>query len=241
MRKTKDEWSHIRQRYLQGLESTGLRLTLRDRTWACTESGHWVALPGGTATKDPDHWWLCYDREAFQRRNALGAILLCMSPDGSWLDFGLAAAVLREIESRLPVGRARPQLNLNVFRRGSRFELQLTGGHAPLDITSRRGDLSWLAGREHAGMVAERPAPVSEPAPANPESRFFAKVTKGALRPLDPVDLAADGVYVVHARKVGAAPASASLRRILARGGPADLPPDFAEQHDHYAHGAPKR
>jgi hypothetical protein len=27
----------------------------------------------------------------------------------------------------------------------------------------------------------------------------------------------------------------------VARGGPSDLPPDFAEQHDHYAHGAPKR
>src|SRR5437763_15891013 len=113
MRKTKDEWSHIRQRYLQGLESTGLRLTLRDRTWACTETGHWVALPGGTATKDPRHWWLCYDAQAFQRRQAPGASRLCMSPAGSWLAFGLAAAVRRSAESRLPVGRARPPLSLN--------------------------------------------------------------------------------------------------------------------------------
>src|SRR5438552_17151766 len=109
MRKTKDEWSHIRQRYLQGLESTGLRLTLRDRTWACTETGHWVALPGGTATKDPDHWWLCYDREAFQRRNALGPTLLRTSPARSWRAVGLPAAVLRQLQSRLPSGRPPPQ------------------------------------------------------------------------------------------------------------------------------------
>jgi hypothetical protein len=31
------------------------------------------------------------------------------------------------------------------------------------------------------------------------------------------------------------------LRRILARGGPADLPVDLAQQHDHYAHGAARR
>jgi hypothetical protein len=32
-----------------------------------------------------------------------------------------------------------------------------------------------------------------------------------------------------------------TLRNLLALAGTVDLPPDFAEQHDHYIHGTPKK
>jgi len=61
------------------------------------------------------------------------------------------------------------------------------------------------------------------------------------MRVRDPIDLGTEGTYLVRARKVDGAPSNSALRRLVARGGIPDLPPDFAEQHDHYAHGAPKR
>jgi hypothetical protein len=68
--------------------------------------------------------------------------------------------------------------------------------------------------------------------------RFFAMVKNGALHPLDDVTLEAGSLYLVEVREADAVPGSRSLRSILARGGPLDLPSDLAERHDHYAHRA---
>jgi len=244
MTKTKADWQIVRQHYLEQVRARGVVLTLRDRVWASTDDGRCVALPGVTATTNPDQWWLGYDKDEFHRRGAVGAILLCDSIGGPLLDFGLPADVIRDIEPDLPAGTQRPQLYFNVFRRsGNRFELQLRGAR-PFDITGRRGDVSWLVPATEVGTLGHGHSVVAESAATDAklqDHRFFAKLVRGVLEPLDPVNLEQDATYLVHAQKVDAVPSSAALRRIVARGGPSDLPPDFAEQHDHYAHGAPKR
>jgi hypothetical protein len=253
--KTKTEWFVIRQQYLADLAaSRGLRLALRDRVWAVTEENDWVALPGVTATTNPDQWWLGYLLQEFRDRRAVGAILLCASVDQPLLDFGLPAALIAEIEPHLSTGNQRAQLYFNLFRRGHRFELQLKGGRS-LDITNRLGDVSWLrpgaaaktppvalAGTKQA-VVAETKATYGGAGNRPPAEgdRFFARYSADGLQPLDPVDLESGTIYLVQARPMGAVPRSAALRRIAARGGPADLPSDLAEQHDHYAHGRPRR
>src|SRR5260370_40204750 len=98
-----------------------------------------VAHPAPMATKKPDHVCLAFSRDEFQKRDALGAILLCTSSDGPLLDFGLPAEVLRELEPDLPLGNQRPLLSFNIHRKGRRFELQLRGGRV-FDLTERRGD-----------------------------------------------------------------------------------------------------
>ncbi len=145
----------------------------------------------------------------------------------------------------------------NVVRRDERFLLQLRGGEE-LDVTRHVGDVSWIAngdarpieGRRsstHGESVSETPAETSTYAPtaAPPEteatSRFFATAKNKALHPLDDVNLEAGSFYLVDIRKVQTVPGTSSLRRILARGGPGDLPADFAERHDYYAHGTNRR
>ena len=241
MRTRRERWRDLRADYVRSLRARGVNLTLRDRIWAMTEDRRWVALPATTSTQNPDHWWLAFSRDEFHKRDALGAILLCASSDGPLLEFALPGEVLRELEPDLPLGNQRPLLSFNIHRKGRRFERQLRGGRA-FDLTERRGDVSWLrrppVGMTDALRVAENtPAFHSEPA----EQCFFASLVDGALRPLDPIDLGAEGTYLVRARKVDGAPSNSALRRLVARGGIPDLPPDFAEQHDHYAHGAPKR
>lgn len=238
---SKADWSDIRKQYLAGLATKGIRMTLHDRVWGVTDDRRWVALPGVTATTDPDHWWLTYEREQFARRSAVGAILLCASRNEPLRDFGLPAGFIREIEGSLPVGRQRPLLSFNVFRRGSGFDLLLKGGRR-LDITRWLGDLSWLIRPEAHGVVAESPELVERKEGRHVEQlKFFARVAKSRLEPLDPVEFGEGAVYLVSARRVDSAPGTPSLRRILAREGPPDLPADFAEQHDFYAHGSPKR
>jgi hypothetical protein len=75
-----------------------------------------------------------------------------------------------------------------------------------------------------------------EPLPS--PTRFFAVAQNGTLRPLDAVRLAPGSHYLVEIHGVPSVPVNRALRRILARGGPSDLPADFAERHGHYAHGA---
>jgi predicted DNA-binding antitoxin AbrB/MazE fold protein len=69
----------------------------------------------------------------------------------------------------------------------------------------------------------------------------FARYCDGVFQPLDPVDLADGQLCQIAARCVQSVPALESFRRIIALGGIAGLPADFAEQHDHYAHGAPRK
>ena len=254
--KTKSEWSELRSQYVANLTAThGIRLRLRDRVWAVTDDGRWIALPGVTATSNPDKWWLVYMRDEFRQRGAVGAILLCASVDQPLLDFGLPANFIGEIEPHLSVGNGREQLYFNVLRRGTRFELQLKDGRS-VDITRRLGDVSWLrearaaaSGQEASVASAPRGA-VAEArldygrvgdVRSGDDHRFFARYVDEGLQPLDPIDLRNEAVYLVEARLMNAAPRSRALRRIIARGGPSGLPRDLAEQHDYYAHGSRRR
>ena len=54
---------------------------------------------------------------------------------------------------------------------------------------------------------------------------------------IDASGLADGELVLVRASRVASAPASAAIRKIVARGGPRTLPADFADEHDHYAHG----
>ena len=56
------------------------------------------------------------------------------------------------------------------------------------------------------------------------------------LEPLDAPDFTDGEFVVVRAERVASVPGNATLRRMLAAGGP-NLPADFAERHDAYAHG----
>lgn len=259
VKKAKSEWQSIRIAYLQSLErNRGLHIRLRNRVWGFTEGEEWVALPGVTATSNPDLWWLAIRRDEYARRRALGAILLCAASGEPLRDFGLPDSLIAEVEPHLSLGTERPQLYFTVIRRRSRFELQLKGGRS-LDITDRLGDLSWIDGSQRQGKAPLDSTPATlagghslaaeatESYQAVPTSaaggdlRFFARATGAGLEPVDRVELQQGAVYLVSASPMGGAPRSAALRRIVARGGPTDLPRDLAAQHDHYAHGAYKR
>lgn len=260
IKRSKSEWQSIRKTYLESIDRThGLRLQLRNRVWAVTDDEAWVALPGVTATSNPDLWWLGIMRDEYRERRALGAILLCASPDEPLRDFGLPADFLAEVEPHLSLGTERPQLYFTVIRRRSRFELQLKGGRA-VDITDRLGDVSWIARSERRATprttapsalpsadhsLAAEAAPgygvASDSAPEPGELRFFAHASDAGLEPVDPVELERGAVYLVRAMRTAGAPRSSALRRILARGGPDDLPRELSAQHDHYAHGGPRR
>ena len=259
-KRSRSEWQSTRKAYLESLHrARHLRLQLRHRVWAVTDDGAWVALPGVTATSNPDLWWLSVRRDDYRERRALGAILLCASADEPLRDFGLPADLVAEIEPHLSLGTERPLLHFTVIRRHSRFELQLKGGRA-LDITDRLGDVSWIAGSTPRSSARAAAPPVSSAAdhpltaeaapgygatahsgPEPGELRFFARASDTGLEPVDPVELQRGAVYLVRATRTAGVPRSTALRRILARGGPEDLPRDLSAQHDHYAHGGPRR
>jgi hypothetical protein len=188
------------------------------------------------------------------RRAAAGAILLCRSAGGAVADFGLPADFLREIAPRLALKGGTSQRQFTVVRRGDRYVLMMKGGHE-LDITTRRGDLSWLSpsvepvavnAREPEpayGVNAERIGPAPDAAPPDPaaERRFFARCRDGKLEPIDPADLEEGASYLVVATPAAAIPVIGAERRILAEARRRGLPADLSEQHDHYAHGAPRR
>lgn len=175
------------------------------------------ALPGVTSTSAPDLWWLAIARDDYRQRRTVGVILLCAGVDEPLRDFGLPAHLIAGIESQLSVGSERPHLDFTVVRRGSRFELQLKGGRA-LDLTDRLGNLSWIDRSARRAL---------EPAASTPDAG------------------AHGGVLATEAgERYGAvvdSPAEDLELRFFGRGGPADLPRDLADQHDHYAHGAPRR
>ena len=256
MKHSQAQWAHIRQEFVDRTADRGVHLALRDRVWAMTRTGEWVALPGTSDSPIADRWWLGCDPEKLRERQPLGIVLLCKAREGSLHAIGLPRTLFLDFEPKL--SRNAKQVFFNVVRRGTRFLLHLRGGEE-LDVTAHLDDLSWIANGERSDQRARRmphrPAPLTqdlvkeapenspraeEPSPA-PATRFFAVVKNGALQPLDEVTLESGSLYLVELRAAPSVPGNRSLRRILARGGPGDLPVDFAEQHDHYAHGAGRR
>lgn len=250
------QWAHIRQEFIDRTSDRGVHLALRDRVWAVTRADEWVALPGTSDSPVADRWWFGCDPDKLHERQPLGIVLLCKARAGSLHAIGLPRALFRDLEPKL--SRNDRHVFFNVIRRGTRFFLQLRGGDE-LDVTAYLDDVSWIANGEKsdrgASYMPHRPAPVTqdavreapehspraeEPSPSA-ATRFFAVVKNGALHPLDEVTLESGSLYLVEIRETPSVPGNRSLRRILARGGPGDLPADLAEQHDHYAHGAGRR
>jgi hypothetical protein len=254
------EWAKIRQQFIDETARRGVSLTLRERVWAVTPTGRWVALPGTSDSPIADRWWLGCDPEKLRARRPLGVILLCQEAGGGSMNaIGLPEGLFRDVEPGLSKnGR---QVFFNVVRRGTRFLLQLRGGEE-IDVTERLNDVSWVTDDEQASISSEgirrsgRAEPVEKDTPPEDASddevgqrdaggvaavRFFAVVKNGMLDPLDDVALEPGSLYLVEVRGAQAVPGNRFLRRIVARGGPEDLPPDFSERHDYYAHGAVRR
>jgi hypothetical protein len=248
MKKSQAEWASIRRCFLEDVSRGGVKLILRDRAWAVTPDERWIALPASSDSPIAGRWWLGCDPEKLRARRPIGIILLCQQRSGPVHAIGLPASTFWDVEPRL--ARNERQVFFSVVRQGPRFSLQLRGGEV-IDVTERVGDLSWLSGaRVHAYRDASGDASTcavvhetasAEGARNGAPHRFFAAAENGTLRPLDDIALEPGSFYLVEARQVPGVPGNTSARRILARGGPADLPPDFAEQHDHYAHGAARR
>ncbi len=229
-------WRRIREEYLDALTRRGVRLGLKTRTWAVGDGDAWVVLPA-TTESPADEWFLGFGRAEYVARKAAGAILLCRTATGELLDFGLSAAVLARVLPHLSTQGER-ELKLKVRRRGKRFVLMVPR-QADLDITTHLHDVDWLgAGPD---IVAETEAAYREPPSDADDVRYFARVEKGVLRPVDPVELPEGAAFLVVLRPVADVPSVSAFRRILAGGGATGLPADFAEEHDHYAHGSPRR
>jgi hypothetical protein len=250
------EWAHIRGKFIDRVSRMGIRLELRDRVWAVTEAAEWIALPGTSDSPVADRWWLGCDPAKLLERQPVGIVLLCKARGGSLHAIGLPRALLLDIEPKL--SKNDRHVFFSVVRRGTRFLLQLRGGEE-LDVTAHLDDLSWAhkggEGARRTGWKPTHPGPAAQDvvretpeatAPTENRSaaaatRFFAVVKNGALHPLDDVTLEAGSLHLVEIREAPSVPGNRSLRRILARGGPPDLPADLAEQHDHYAHGRVRR
>jgi hypothetical protein len=252
------EWANFRHQFLGQLAQRAVNLTLRDRVWAATDTGGWIALPGTSDSPDADKWWLGCDPEKLRARRAMGVVLLCKSRGGPLHAIGLPRALLDDLWPKLVKNQR--HVFFNVARRGGRFLLQLRGGEQ-LDVTGRLDDFSWIADAGEASSASggmhsfAAGAPIREHSTtpfedgerAEPETqgppihRFFAIVRNKTLHPLDEVALEPGSLYLVEVREAPVVPGNTSLRRIVARGGPENLPPDFADRHDYYAHGAGRR
>lgn len=254
MKTSQAEWTNIRHEFLSEMARRGVRLALRDRVWAVTPAGAWVALPGTSDSPNADKWWLGCDPQKLLARRAIGVILLCQARGGSLHAIGLPEPLLRDVEARLSNASNGRQVFFNVARREGRFLLQLRGGE--VDVTRHLGDFSWVGEGQDPSVLSDgteslcAETPLSEHSGGDdagpPETRegathrFFAIAKGNALHPLDDVALDAGSLYLVELRLAQVVPGNTSLRRIVARGGP-DLPSDFAERHDYYAHGAGRR
>lgn len=235
-RRAPDMWHQRKEALLMRLkERTGLEFSLGRRRGSRVADG-----PAGTlylpAAREVQagRWWLGLNERVFSAdRNARGVVLLCEASTDLF-DFWFRADEIRNLLPRLSARN--DERKFNVVRRRDRFWLQVPGGEE-LDITAKRGDVSWL---ESPGRVTDSlPRPDEVLPPWQPP--FLARVRKGRLEALDPVTLQEGSVVVVRLSPAPSVPRQAALRRIVAAAGVTDLPGDFAEHHDHYAHGAPRR
>jgi hypothetical protein len=238
--KSASEWDKIKRTFLEELrERTGADFSLNrmNGRWASGPRGV-VGIVSGVERPEGDRWFMGLDARALGEREPLGVILVCEARDGQRIVLGFGASHWAGLLPGMSRDSRRGELKFDLRRRGDRYLL------AGTDVTSALGDLSWLAELGPAG--AGRPAEAGSAAKAPPVSRsaehsFFARVSGGMLEPLDPTGLSDGDLVLVSTRPTAAVPSNATLRRVIAAGGPPSLPPDFADQHDAHAHGAPGR
>lgn len=236
---------------------TGVRLTYGSGRWAACPGGE-VALLGSVEDRNrPGHWFFGVNAEEFRGRRALGVILLA-ERGGDLLDFGIPRNRVERVLPTLSLSGGEAKLNL--YQEGDAFVLRTPGTNH--DLTTALGDLSWLvegcpptgdggsavrdaatlgvgAGRSPGTSAARTASGRNEGAGSSGTERsFFARVRGGVLEPLDDPGLEEGALVLVATSQRPSAPANPLLRRLVARGGPPDLPPDLAERHDRYAHGA---
>lgn len=238
--KSQRTWDEVKRSFLSRLrDQTGTEFLL-ERTnarWAWGPPGI-VGILSAEERPRGGGWFMGFNEKVSVERQPLGVFLLCEARDGRLLEFGFGASRWAELAQRMSRGSSREELKIDVRRRGGRSFL------AGTDVTSALGDLSWLGepspardGTPPAGEQATNALPASR----SIERRFFARVSGGTLEPLDPTELSDGDVVLVSTRPAPAVPSNATLRRVIAAGGPSSLPPDFADQHDAHAHGAPAR
>ncbi len=235
-----DRWDQPKRTYLERVrEETGVALELEGRgaRWASGAAGT-IGLMA-SASRDGERWWLGLDENEFQKRHPLGLVLLCQSQD-RLLDFGFPYERVLKLLPRLGRDRSRGERKFNLTCRRNRYWLQIPGEDG-VEVTDALGDVSWLRALGAAPRVraARRTPDTGEPADELDSGRaFFARVKHGLLEPLDPMELPEGALVKIRATLADSVPKVSALRIILAGGGPAGLPADFAERHDHYAHGA---
>ena len=163
---------------------------------------------------------------------------MCES-EGGLLDFGFPASFIHELLPKLSAEAGGRERKLHLLRRNNRFLLRLKGGEFQ-DVTGHRGDFAWLE-----KLDSENGTRRGRPGEVRVRSDFmigvYATCRRGRLELLDEIGLPDGTLVLAKIERVDSVPSTAALRRIVARGGPASLPSDFAEQHDHYARGAPRR
>ena len=54
MKTSQAEWAGIRQQFIDHATRQGVSLRLRDRVWAVSPKGEWVALPGSSDSPNAD-------------------------------------------------------------------------------------------------------------------------------------------------------------------------------------------
>src|SRR5947207_10737078 len=104
------EWAKIRQKFIDDAARRGVGLTLRERVWAVTPTGRWVALPGTSDSPTADKWWLGCDPAKLRTRQPLGVILLCQEASR-----GSLHAIDPPKELFRDLGKCRPKTESHAF------------------------------------------------------------------------------------------------------------------------------
>lgn len=235
MSTSRARWDQVKRDYLEWLNGfTGSGFMLQGRRgarWATSPMGK-IAILGSKDHGRDGLWWFGL-KEAEFTDDALGLVLLCEGEGTEVFDICLPGSEVRRLFPLLSIDASARERKLHVVRRDERIFLRPEKGPM-IEVTGKRSEVSWL---KSAAVLPGVPVSVqaesrNEPTPFT--LGFYARVHDGRLEPLDGIGLAEGELVMARVTRVNAVPSAPSLRRIAARGGPASLPADFAERHDHY-------
>ena len=231
-------WDTIKRAFLKEVrDRTGADFALHrtNGRWATGPRGA-VFIVSGEERPEGDRWFMGLD-DRLLGQIVLGVFLVCETRNGQRIVLGFGRPRWDALLSGMSRDGSRGELKFDLRKRGDRYFL------AGTDVTSAQNDLSWLdeqAPTESGPPAAPEFAAKTLSVHADTEQVFFARVHGAVLEPLDPTGLSDGDIVLVTTRPAPALPFNATLRRIIAAGGPPSLPPDFADQHDIHAHGAPR-